>query len=122
MHLVDSSSWIHMLRPDGDRKIRQRVEELLQAGQACWCPIIRLELWNGARGEHERRVLTDFESDLPELPIDQKVWEEAYQLARKARRHGITAPAVDLLIVACAHHHHVDLEHTDQHFDALLRL
>ena len=122
MHLVDSSSWIHMLRPDGNQKIRQRVEELLQAGNACWCPIIQLELWNGARGEQEKRVLRDFESFLPELPIEKDVWQDAYKLARASRSRGVTAPATDLLIVACAQYHHVELEHDDQYFTALLKL
>lgn len=46
MVLVDSSSWIHLLRPDGDSAVRERVELALRTGDACWCAMVRLELWN----------------------------------------------------------------------------
>lgn len=39
-----------MLRPSGEVAVRERGARALDAGEACWCPIIRLELWNGAGG------------------------------------------------------------------------
>ena len=69
MKLIDTSSWIEQLRRDGDATVRVRVEELLSAGEAAWCPIVRLELWNGARGEAERQVLREMEADIPTLEI-----------------------------------------------------
>src|SRR5262245_6476602 len=120
MVLVDTSSWIHMLRADGDKAVRARVEALLHAGTACWCPMIRLELWNGARGDRDKKILRDFELWLPELPINEDVWGLAYELAQKARRAGATAPGSDVLIAACAKFHEVSLEHCDSDFDRLL--
>jgi len=120
--LIDTSSWIHLLRPNGDSAVRARVERALQAGEACWCPIVRLELWNGAGGEREKKVLRDFERLLPELGIDDAVWQGAYGLARKARSGGVTIPATDLLIAACAKRHDADLEHSDSDFDQLEKL
>ena len=122
MTLVDSSAWIHSLRTDGDPTMTGRVRLLLETGEAAWCPIVRLELWNGARGEHEKRVLREMERDLTELVFSQPVWHESYDLARKARRGGITAPATDVLIAACARHYDVDVEHDDEHLAALLAL
>jgi hypothetical protein len=119
MHLVDSSSWIHTLRPGGDAETRTRVERLVRSGEACWCSMVRLELWNGAGKDHERRVLREMEDRLIELEITPDVWDLACELARKARQRGITVPATDLLIAACARHHQVDLEHSDEHFSAL---
>jgi predicted nucleic acid-binding protein len=119
MVLVDTSSWIHMLRADGDKTVRARVESLLQAGTACWCPMIRLELWNGARGDRDKKTLRDFELRLPELPITEQVWNLAYELARKARSAGATAPGSDVLIAACAQFHEVSLDHSDSDFDRL---
>lgn len=63
--LIDTSSWIHLLRPSGDAAARARVERALQAGEACWCAVVRLELRNVAGGEREKRVLRDFERLLP---------------------------------------------------------
>jgi predicted nucleic acid-binding protein len=120
--LVDTSSWIHLLQPRGDASVRERVQRLLEAGEACWCPLIRLELWNGAGGERERKVLRDFERVLPELAIDDEVWRGAYELARRTRIAGVSVPATDLLIAACARHHEVELEQSDSDFELLAKL
>ena len=73
-----------MLRPGGDPTVRTRVEAALTTGQACWCPLVQLELWNGASGQQEQKVLRDFARTLPELPIDEEVWQAACDLARRA--------------------------------------
>jgi predicted nucleic acid-binding protein len=122
MILVDTSSWIHMLRPDGDLEARARVEKALQSGEACWCPIIRLELWNGAGGNREKKVIRDFERLLPELAITDGIWSDAFELARRARAAAVTIPATDLLIAACARHYSTELETTDSDFALLSRL
>ena len=122
MHLVDTSSWIHSLRPGGDAEARSRVERLVRSGEASWCAMVKLELWNGARKEHERRVLSDMDERLIDLEITADVWELACELARKARQGGLTVPATDLLIAACARHHRVGLEHSDEHFLALEKI
>jgi predicted nucleic acid-binding protein len=122
MHLVDTSSWIHSLRPGGDPEVRSRVERLVKSGDACWCAMVKLELWNGARKEHERRVLRDFDERLMEMEIDSGVWALACDLARKARQRGLTVPAADLLIAACARHHEIGLEHADEHFVSLEKI
>jgi predicted nucleic acid-binding protein len=114
--LVDTSSWIHFLRPTGDAGVRARVAAALEAGVARWCPIVRLELWNGAGGEREKKVLRAFERRIPELAITQEVWDAAYELARRCRAAGVTVPATDLLVHACARHHGAALEHADSDF------
>jgi len=120
--LIDSSAWIHSLRPRGNPEVTERVRFLLETGAAAWCPLIKLELWNGARGEHEKRVLRDLARVLPELDIDRAVWKASYELARKARKSGITVPATDLLIAACARRHGVGIEHDDEHLLTLTAL
>ena len=122
MILVDTSSWIRMLRRDGDPATRARVEKALQSGEACWCPLIRLELWNGAGGSREKKVIRDFERLLPELAVTDAVWAEACDLARRARAAAVTVPATDLLIAACARHYSVELETVDSDFALLSKL
>jgi predicted nucleic acid-binding protein len=121
MVLVDTSSWIHFLRPDGEMAARTRVETVLQAGTACWCPIVRLELWNRASGDREKKVLREFERLLPELDITVEVWNEAYELARRCRATGVTVPATDLLMIACSRYHGATLEQSDSDFDQVTR-
>jgi predicted nucleic acid-binding protein len=81
--------------------------------------MVRLELWNGARGDREKRVLKEFERLLPELGITVEVWDTAYDLARRCRAAGITAPATDLLIIACCRYHGAQLEQSDSDFDRI---
>lgn len=52
MVLVDTSSWIHFLRRNGNPAVRTRVERALKEGEACWCPIDRqpgVVEWRGWR-------------------------------------------------------------------------
>ena len=108
-----------MLRPNGDPAVRDRVTAALTGGAACWCPPMQLELWNGARGQREKKVLQDFADTLPELVIDEGVWRQAYDLARQARARGVTVPAVNVLIAACARYHGAAIETADTDFGLL---
>ena len=92
---------------------------MLQAGDGCWCPLIRLELWNGAGGDREKKVIRSLERVLPELAITEAVWTAACDLARRARAAAITVPATDLVIAACARYYAAELETTDSDFALL---
>lgn len=81
--------------------------------------MVRLELWNGAGGERERKVLREFERVVPELAITTDVWNEAFDMARRCRAAGVTVPASDLVIDACARFHGATLEHSDGDFDQI---
>ena len=110
------------MRAKGDPVVRARVEALLRAGEAAWCTMVQLEVWAGAGNERERRVLREYEAVLPSLGIDDEVWQEAFELASRARRDGKTIPPSDILIYACARHHGAAIEHVDAHFEMLAAL
>jgi predicted nucleic acid-binding protein len=120
--LLDTSMWIEALRPGGRAEMRQRVDELLAADQAVWCDIVRLELWNGARGEKEHRDLRFLESVIVCLGTDQRVWDESFDLARRARARGLTVGVPDLMIVACGKRHGVPVESRDSQLEKLTTL
>ena len=122
MTLVDTSSWIEALRPDGNPGVRQRVRRLMIEGQALWCDLVLLELWNGARGEYEKKKLAELEKEISCLPTTDEVWGLARVLARKSREAGKTIPATDLVISACGLFHKVEIEHCDQHLDFISQL
>lgn len=84
--------------------------------------MVRLELWNGVGSSHDREALEALGKALPELPMTQDVWKEAYALADQCRVSGYTAPVQDVLIAACARVHGVDLEHEDKHYDWLMKI
>jgi predicted nucleic acid-binding protein len=86
------------------------------------CDLVLLELWNGARAAKEHRLLRELEEELDTVPTTLEVWALARDLARLARSKGITVPAADLLIAACAEHHQLGLIHKDSHYDQLEKL
>ena len=122
MVMIDTSSWIEMLRSGGRADVRERVNAHLRAGDACIVPMVRLELWNGARGEQEKRALREFEETLPELEMTPEIWDKACALARSARLAGLTTPASDILIMACARHYGASIDAVDAHFAELEKL
>lgn len=117
--LIDTSAWIEALRAEGDEAIRERVRQLLASGEALFCDLVLLELWNGVRGGSERRYLADLESDLERLATTEAVWRRSRELALCCRESGRTVPATDLLIFACSEVHGCDLLHRDRHFDQI---
>ena len=120
--LVDTSAWIETLRPDGDPALRQLVGRLTADDRAVLCDLVRLELWNGARSGRDGRFLREMESQLETVPTTPEVWDFAIELARKAREKGLTFPATDILIAACAKRHGLGLVHRDTHLEQLAKL
>jgi hypothetical protein len=120
--LLDTSMWIEALRVGGRTETRRRVDQLLAADQAVWCDVVRLELWHGARGERERRDLRYLESVIVCLETDRRVWQESFDLARRARARGLTVGIPDLMLVACAKRHGVQVESRDVDVERLTKL
>lgn len=121
MTLVDSSSWIDFLR-GLQTGPALRVQHLLASGEAAWCDLIAVELWNGVRVGKERRALDELEMELALVSLDASVWKLARKLAFRCRQSGLTAPSNDIVIAACAAAHRLDLEHCDKHFNDILPL
>jgi predicted nucleic acid-binding protein len=120
--VVDSSLWVHQLRKSGDQAKRDRVNALLESGEAAWCPPVRLELWRGVTSDVERKTLRRYQALLPNYEISPEVWDRAIQLADRGRSAGVTVPLTDLLIFACAKLNGLDVAHDDHHFDQLAKL
>jgi predicted nucleic acid-binding protein len=117
--LVDTSSWIEFLR---GRKSEAglRVKDLVRTGQAAWCDLIAVELWNGVRPGEETKSLTELDDAATSFELDAAVWRLARKLAVSSRRSGITVPTTDIVIAACASHYRLEVEHSDGHFDKIM--
>jgi predicted nucleic acid-binding protein len=122
MKLVDTSTWIQALRRQGEPIVRERARLLVTSGQAVWCPITRVELWAGVGKDHERQMLREMEQRIPELAINDEVWDLACELADRCRKAGKRVPPNDLIIEACARFHGVEVDAADAHFDFLKTL
>ena len=120
--LIDTSAWVEALRADGDDSMRREVQLALEDGTAAFCDMILLELWSGARGNRERKYLKALEGDIECLPTTAEVWKRSRDLARRCRQAGLTIPATDILIAACALHHGARVLHRDRHFEQIQKL
>ena len=119
MTLVDASSWIEFLRGRASAP-SQRVKTLLARGSAGWCELTLVELWNGAQGHVEKKVLEELEAEVKLYAVNEQVWAKARLMARRSREKGITATSGDIVVAACAANYALDVEHCDSHFDKIL--
>ena len=119
--LIDTSSWIEALRSSGRADVRERVRDLLLNGMAAWCDMVAVELWNGARGDYEKRKLMELDEQIICLPTTEEAWQLARSLAQRCRKAGHTMPSADLVIAACGLSHDIAIEHCDEHFDLIIR-
>ena len=104
MKLIDTSSWIEYLR-DQKSEVGDRVEVLVLSDEAAWCEMTLIELWHGVRGAKEKRELAEMQNEIILVPVDAAVWRFAFKLALRCREKGLTVPASDIVIAACATHH-----------------
>jgi predicted nucleic acid-binding protein len=84
--------------------------------------MIRLELWSGVGGNADREALEQLDRVLPRMPITDVVWNTAAKIASNARQNGLSVPASDLLIFACAKSYGLSIEHVDSHYEMLAKL
>jgi predicted nucleic acid-binding protein len=119
MTLVDASSWIEFLRGRASEP-SQRVKTLLARGNAAWCEFTLVELWNGAQGHIEKKVLEELEAEVQLYAVNEQVWAKARLLARRSREKGITVTSGDIVVATCAANYDLEVEHCDNHFDKIL--
>ena len=116
--LVDTSSWIEYLR-GSTNDIALRVKALVGSDSAGWCELIAVELWSGIRPGRENRSLEDLGEAATAFDLSKEVWQKARRLALRCRESGLTVPANDIIITACAVNYGLEIEHCDVHFDKI---
>ena len=119
--LIDTSAWIHALRPNGSPQIREKVRNVLKERMAASTELIILELAGGAKEKHEYEELMDDLLALYQLPADEDVWRLAFNLHFELRRKGVSVPSTDILISAVAIKNKCALLHHDKHFELIAR-
>lgn len=117
MYLVDTSVWILALSKKPNEAVKQRVDELLAGGLVHTTGIITVELLGGVRSEAEYERLSARLGSLPPIEATQAIWDLAASLLFTLRRRGVTVPATDAVIAACAITGPAVLVHADGHFD-----
>jgi predicted nucleic acid-binding protein len=119
--LVDTSAWIETLRRNGDPDLCALVRAATMEGRAVLCDLVLLELWNGAQGIGEHRIVRELELTVEKVPIPPAIWRAAAELTRTCRAAGVSAPVTDILISACAEYYELEILHRDAHFNLIAR-
>jgi predicted nucleic acid-binding protein len=100
MVLADTSVWVPYFRSasgaDGDR-----LEELIEEGEAVICGPVLAELLGGA-DDVQRISIMETVGDLPWAHLDRASWQDVGAIARRLRETGQMLPLTDLAIAAAA--------------------
>ena len=118
MVLVDTSVWIETFR----RREPFALESVVDLDEVVTCGPVVQEVIQGFDDERAFRVAREAMRSFPVLedPMSLRVYEQAADLYRRARRAGRTVRSgVDCLIAACALIHGVEVLHCDRDYDAL---
>ena len=116
LFLVDTSIWIYALRKDYIPKIKSYIEKLMDEDKVVINSIIKLELLAGTRTKKEFSRLKLRLDALPEIEINQAVWEAAQIMAFDLRKKGVRIPLIDIIILSSGKSSNSTLVHKDKHF------
>lgn len=119
MYLVDTSIWIHALRPSGSSAIQSRLRPLIADGQTVVTEWILLELMTGLPKNQEPDALLHWFAPVIRMPFDPRWWSTAWNHAARLRKRGVSPSAADCLIATIAMEHRLTLLHCDGDFEAM---
>lgn len=119
MYLVDTSIWIHALRPSGQTAIRSLLKPLIINGDTAITDWIILELMTGLRTPERQESLLEWLTPITRLAFDPSWWPVAWEHAARLRQRGVTPAAADCLIATVALQGQIPLIHCDKDFEAM---
>jgi len=115
--LVDTSVWIDFFNGTSNALVDRLETALIEEDSIRTCGIVLMEIFQGIRSETELQRVKQCFDELPCLPMERAVFEEAARMYRTLRHQGITIrKPIDCLIAAVALHHDVALLHNDRDF------
>ncbi len=120
MELADTSAWTNRVK---DPAVRDWFDRLVTEGQIATCPMVEMELlWTAIDAPDFAEMRHDL-SDLPQVPIDDRVWDRAIDvfqaLGRQGPLHHRRVRIPDLLVAAAAERAGVTVLHYDHDFDVI---
>jgi len=121
MFLIDSSAWIEYLRPNGSKKVKDKVRDILEKDDAATCGIVVVEILRGVKDDRLFETLKETLLSLPQIQMNDEVIEKAAQWGYTLDRKGKTVSTTDLFIAAAASDKAVVL-HIDSDFEIIASL
>jgi predicted nucleic acid-binding protein len=122
MIIADSSALIEYYRRGGSPAVQEAVAAAIADDELAFNGIIFVEVVGFAADERERRVLLASFGAFHRLALDDGDFDLAATTGYDLRRRGLTVPATDLIIAACAIRARAELLHVDDHFDEIARV
>lgn len=114
--LIDTSVWVEVSRKTGDESLKAELADLLRAGRTAMTWPVWMELHQRAKGKRDEENLKGWREVSHWLEFDDACWAEAAATARICLRSGVNVPFGDVLVLACARRHGVELLERDRHF------
>ena len=121
MVLVDTSAWIEVFR----KPSRLTLEAVIDFEEVVTCLPIVQEVLQGFSSDVAFRGAREAMLALPmvESPLGERVYLDAVDLYRRARRAGVTVrSSIDCLVAACAIRHGLTVLHNDRDYPAIARI
>lgn len=112
--LVDSCVWIGLLRSGLD-PVRELTSRAREADLAT-CGMVRVEVLRGVVNRRVHDALRAFFDVMQNSPTDNRIWEDAAEVAWQLGRRGLHLPAQDILIASCARRIGATVLTHDNHF------
>ena len=115
--LVDSCVFIRLLRERRDPAVELMAH--LQLDDLATCGMVRLEVIRGLSLPKVRKAIEGFFDVMQNVSTDNRLWEEATEVAWQLQRKGHQPPAQDILIAASALRIDAAVLTYDRHFDLI---
>lgn len=119
MILVDSSVWIPYYRPEGSKKLKDIIKEVIQSDLVAVNGIVIAEILSGISKENDFKKVGSHFKGFHYLALSEDDFFEASLLGSFLRKKGITVPTTDLIISASSIKSESVLYHLDSHFDLI---
>jgi len=114
MVIVDTSAWIDFFKDVSP--FADKVEQLVESGQACFCGPILTELLRGCSNFKQRDKLRELILSLAKLEDPVNLWEDAGLIGAGLSKKGYNLKTLDLLIATYALSYGVPILTKDKDF------
>ena len=122
MVLIDTPVWSLSLRrraadlSSDERRLTQKLYELVKSGQVRILGSTRQEVLSGIREAAQFRRIREHLGDFPNVPLDERDYEEAARISNMCRSAGIAGSPVDMLMCSVSMRHDWPIFTTDHDF------
>ncbi len=114
--LIDSNVYIDLLRAKKDVVTTLYEWAEFRSGSLVICGMIRLEVLRGMKSLKAFQSISALMDVMINIPTDNRLWNEATDLAWNLDRKGITIPGADAVIAASALRSGSAVMTSDRHF------